>query len=44
MKNGSFACYNEHEIRFLTVGLQSCLSYTPIESISNIETICGNKQ
>ena len=36
MKRGSFACYSGHEIRSSTVLLQSCLSYTPIDSKSNV--------
>ena len=39
-----FACYNGHEIRFTAVMVQSCLSYTPVESISKIGTICCQKQ
>ena len=35
MRKGSLACYNGHEIRFITVMLQSCPSYTSIESITN---------
>ena len=30
-KKGSFTHYNRHEIRFITVMLQSWLSYTPVE-------------
>ena len=29
-EKGSFACYIGHGIRFATVMLQGCLSYTPI--------------
>ena len=43
-KNGSFTRYNGHEIRFITFMLQSSLSYTPIESIGIIGTICSQKQ
>ena len=32
-KKGSFSSYKGHEIRFITVMLQKCLSYTPIDSI-----------
>ena len=35
MKKCSFACYNGHEIIFITVMLQGCLSYNPLDSISN---------
>ena len=45
MKKGSFACYSGHEIRSRsTVMLQSCLSYTPIDSKSNVGKICRHKQ
>ena len=44
MKKGSFACYSGHEIRSSTVMLQSCLSYTPIDSKSNVGKICRHKQ
>ena len=40
----SCACYFGHKIRFITVMLQSCLSYTPLESISKIGTIRRHKQ
>ena len=44
MKKSSFACYSGHEIRSSTVMLQSCLSYTPIDSKSNVGKICRHKQ
>ena len=40
MKKGSIACYDGHKITLITVMLQGCVSYTPIDSISNIGTIC----
>ena len=44
MKKGGFACCNGHEIRSSTVMLQGCLSYTPIDSKSNVGKICRHKQ
>ena len=43
-EKGSFACYNGQEFRFVTVMLHGCLSYTPIDSRSNIGTICRHKE
>ena len=40
----SFACHFGHEIIIIIILLQGCLSYTPVESTSNIETICCQKQ
>ena len=44
MKKGAFAGCIGHEIRSSTVMLQGCLSYTPIDSKSNVGKICRHKQ